>query len=145
LGVETCIEALIPMTINTRIERSQCKPWGLEGGLEGEGNRVLVRVNGEWKEGPNAKILTGRIKAGDAICIRTGGGGGFGPPQERESAAIEDDVRQGYVSIETAERDYKVVFDRATGTIDRGAAHKRPADEPRKRPRRRGSSSRRQH
>jgi N-methylhydantoinase B len=144
LGVETCIEALIPMTINTKIERSHCKPWGLEGGREGEGNRVLVRANGDWKEGPNAKILTGRIKQGDAIVIRTGGGGGFGPPEQREFAPIEEDVRQGYVSMETAERDYKVLFDRATGTIDRGATKKLRASGLRRRKKssRRGAKAR---
>jgi N-methylhydantoinase B len=121
LGVEMCVEALTPMTINTRIERSQCKPWGLEGGLAGEGNRVTLRVEGQWEEGPNAKLLMGRIRAGDAIMIRSGGGGGFGPPEERALAAIEDDVKQGYVSLEAAERDYGVVFDRETMTIDRSA------------------------
>ncbi|HKT19974.1 MAG TPA: hydantoinase B/oxoprolinase family protein [Stellaceae bacterium] len=125
LGVEMCVEALTAMTINTRIERSQCKPWGLEGGLAGEGNRVTLRVDGAWKEGPNAKLLMGRIRAGDAIMIRSGGGGGFGPPDERPLAAIEDDVKQGYVSLEAAERDYGVVFDRSTMTIDRAATEEK--------------------
>ena len=125
LGVEMCIEALTPMTMNARVERSHCKPWGLDGGAEGEGNKVQLRINGEWKEGPNAKVLAARIKAGDAMVIRSGGGGGFGPPEQRDFAAIEDDVRQGYVTLEAAEDAYRVVFDRATGAIDRAATEAR--------------------
>jgi N-methylhydantoinase B len=38
----------------------------------------------------------------------TGGGGGWGPPGAREHAAVERDVREGYVSAEAARRDYGV-------------------------------------
>jgi len=118
LGVEMCVAALSPLTMNTKTERSQCKPWGLDGGLPGEGNRVALRLGGEWKEGRNAKVLRGELGPGDAIVIRSGGGGGFGPPEQRDYSAIEDDVRQGYITLEAAEADYRVAFDRASGKID---------------------------
>ncbi|MBV9355347.1 MAG: hydantoinase B/oxoprolinase family protein [Chloroflexi bacterium] len=38
------------------------------------------------------------------------GGGGYGDPFTREPAAVLDDVLNGYVSIEAAERDYGVVI-----------------------------------
>jgi N-methylhydantoinase B len=38
------------------------------------------------------------------------GGGGFGDPLQRDPAAVLDDVINGYVSCEAAERDYGVVI-----------------------------------
>jgi N-methylhydantoinase B len=34
------------------------------------------------------------------------GGGGYGDPREREPAMIEEDLREGYISRESARRDY---------------------------------------
>jgi N-methylhydantoinase B len=48
------------------------------------------------------------------------GGGGYGPALQRDLDAVERDLNGGYISRETAERDYGVVIaqDRtlATGT-----------------------------
>ncbi len=38
----------------------------------------------------------------------TGGGGGYGPPSERDRAAVARDVAEGYVSADAARRDYGV-------------------------------------
>jgi N-methylhydantoinase B len=46
------------------------------------------------------------LKAGDAVVLETGGGGGWGPPSERARESIERDIARGYVSREAAERDY---------------------------------------
>ena len=101
-----------------------CKPWGLNGGLDAEGNSVVLRAEGEWKEDfPNAKLLTARIKEGDAFAVRSGGGGGFGNPYSRIAEKVAQDVRQGYVSVESAERDYGVVCD-AAGNLDSSATKK---------------------
>jgi N-methylhydantoinase B len=42
------------------------------------------------------------------IIVETGGGGGYGPPSERPRELIERDLCRGYVSVEAAERDYRV-------------------------------------
>jgi N-methylhydantoinase B len=48
------------------------------------------------------------------------GGGGYGPALQRDLEAVERDLNGGYISRETAERDYGVVIDQdrtlATGT-----------------------------
>ena len=46
------------------------------------------------------------IGAGERVRIMTGGGGGYGPPAERDPEAVRRDVREGYVSAEAARRDY---------------------------------------
>src|SRR5256885_1488496 len=46
------------------------------------------------------------IAAGETVRIMTGGGGGFGPPSERDPEAVRRDVREGYISPAAARRDY---------------------------------------
>ena len=119
-----------------RVERLHCKPWGLAGGLEAAGNEVALRIDGkEIADLPNGKLAQRRLKAGDVFVYRAGGGGGFGPPLEREANRVAEDVRQGYVSHDSARDIYGVAL-LNDGTVDhpetarlrsrgsRGAAHK---------------------
>jgi N-methylhydantoinase B len=122
LGVECVVQARTDITLNTSIERKNCLPWGLEGGLEGAGNEVLLRHGGEiGSEAPNAKIYSTRLKEGDAFILRSGGGGGFGSPLKRPPARVFEDVRSGYVSTESARRYYGVVIDARTMEVDSSA------------------------
>jgi N-methylhydantoinase B len=112
LGCGYTVEARADFMLNAQVDRMHCKPWGLNGGLDAAGNQVVLRSNGTWKEDyPNAKLLTAYIKKGDAFAVRSGGGGGFGDPFTRPPSKVADDVRQGYVSISSAQRDYGVIFD----------------------------------
>ena len=52
--------------------------------------------------------------AGDSIRAASPGGGGYGDPLTRDLAAVERDLNRGYVSRESAERDYGVVVTEAT-------------------------------
>jgi N-methylhydantoinase B len=124
LGCENTVQARADLMLNAQVERMHCKPWGLNGGMEAGGNAVVLRANGTWKEDyPNAKLLTARILEGDAFAVRSGGGGGFGDPHKRPAETVAHDVRQGYVSVESAERDYGVICDEA-GTLDVAATEK---------------------
>jgi N-methylhydantoinase B len=49
-----------------------------------------------------------QLDAGDRIHLNPPGGGGYGPPAERDREALLRDVVDGYVSIEAAEREYGV-------------------------------------
>ena len=121
LGCETIIQALTDVTMNASIDRAHCLPWGLGGGLEATGNRVLLRRDGAWETGRvNAKVLTAQLKRGDAYALRSGGGGGFGSPLERAVERVADDVRQGYVTLPAARDYYGVVLDPKTFAIDAG-------------------------
>jgi N-methylhydantoinase B len=71
------------------------------------GNHVTTRIDGkEVLERANAKLRNQRLKPGDALILRTGGGGGFGAPRERDPERVAYDVRQGYVSAEVARNVY---------------------------------------
>jgi len=65
--------------------------------------------------------LTARLKKGDAYVLRSGGGGGFGNPLDREPKLVQQDVRQGYVTADAAERFYGVVLVPSTLAIDEKA------------------------
>ena len=111
LGTEQVVRALAPITVDVQAERMHCAPWGIEGGMEGKGNHVTTRIDGtEDLDRANAKLRNQRLKAGDALILRTGGGGGFGPPHERPAEVVANDVRQGYVSAEVARSAYGVTL-----------------------------------
>jgi N-methylhydantoinase B len=119
LGIDRVVRARTPMTVNTQVDRAHCKPWGLEGGRDGAGNQVSIRLGGKWKEDfPNAKVLVAQLAGGDAYRMRSGGGGGYGDPHARPAAAVAEDVRQGYVSVKAAKELYGVVVDAVTGAVD---------------------------
>jgi N-methylhydantoinase B len=112
LGTEQVVQALSAININVQVDRVHCAPWGLAGGHPGAGNQVCLRIAGkEITDLPNAKVLMKRLNPGDAITIRAGGGGGFGPPEERNPDKVAQDVRRGYVSREVAEKVYRVALD----------------------------------
>ena len=122
LGVETVLRARSDIVFSTQVDRILCKPWGLAGGAEASGNEVALRIDGAWREDyPNGKLHIDRLKEGDAVRMRSGGGGGYGPPSERPVETVLEDVRQGYVSVAAARSLYGVVVDPETLALD-GAA-----------------------
>ena len=58
------------------------------------------------------------IKYGDVFRHELAGGGGWGNPLERSIDKVVLDVRDGYVSLEGARRDYGVCIDQETGLAD---------------------------
>lgn len=141
LGVEQVIQARHDIRFSSQMDRVKCKPWGLQGGLSGAGNSVAVHRFNKPDEThfPNGKAFNQVIKPGDAYILRSGGGGGFGSPLERDIEALQRDVAGGYVSKESAEKNYGAVFKTGALTIDHAATAARrkemagqglPHDEP---------------
>jgi len=85
---------------------------GLFGGKTGTKAQFLV--NG--KPG-NSYGLT-QMKPGDMVTIDAPGGGGYGNPLERDIDMVVNDVKQGYVSLKSAKKDYGVVIDQKTYKIN---------------------------
>ncbi len=107
LGLERSYQFLDDGYITFSLERKATPPWGLWGGAEGAVNDVeIVSPNGETRH--VRKETQHLIAAGEIVHTRTGGGGGFGPPSERDPEAVRRDVREGYVSAGAALRDYGV-------------------------------------
>jgi N-methylhydantoinase B len=112
LGAEQVVQARHPIRFSSLMERARCKPWGLFDGMSGLGNAVAVHRFNQPDEThfPSAKALNQVLQPGDAYIIRSGGGGGYGSPLERDLDTLEHDVRYGYVTKEAAEKYYGAVF-----------------------------------
>ena len=109
------------MTFNAQVDRVHCAPWGLNGGHDGFGNQVTVDLeSGEVRDPPNAKVFMQRLATKEGFYARSGGGGGFGSPLERDPARVAFDVHEGYVTAKSALDDYGVVL-KADGTVDKAA------------------------
>lgn len=106
---------LPPVNLGIQSGRYRYPPEGLFGGKPGAKAQFLV--NGEQG---NPFGLT-RMKPGDVIVMDAAGGGGFGDPLERDPEMVQEDVIQGYVSLEKAREDYGVVIDPATLKADLAA------------------------
>jgi N-methylhydantoinase B len=130
LGCEQVVQARHDIRFNSQMDRVKCKPWGLEDGLSGFGNSVAIHRFGTAQEQRfhNGKALNQVLHAGDAYILRSGGGGGFGSPLERDLDSLARDVRCGYVSKDAAEKYYGAVFEPATNRIDPAATKIRRAE-----------------
>ena len=118
LGAEQVVTSRAPVNIFTRIDRIHCPPWGLAGGGEGMGNQVVLRQDGKLSNDlPNGKLALQRLKPGDALMLRAGGGGGFGSALLRDPERVANDVKQGYVSVDAARASYGVAVSEQ-GVID---------------------------
>ena len=89
-----------PITFSLTPDRITTQPHGFAGGHDAEVGTVLI--NGE----PVYRFPAIELKPGDTVELRIAGGGGFGPPEEREAARIAHDLKHGYVTAEAAARDY---------------------------------------
>jgi N-methylhydantoinase B len=81
-------------TASLLAERHAVRPRGTEGGGDGAcGAHVLETAHGERRSLPAKTSVV--LAPGDAILVRTAGGGGYGPPAERAAAARDRDAVDG--------------------------------------------------
>ena len=58
------------------------------------------------------------LEHGDTVIKLSSGGAGIGDPAERDPDAVREDVRNEMVSLEAAERIYRVALDPETFEVD---------------------------
>jgi N-methylhydantoinase B len=98
------------LVVTIMAERSAFAPQGLFGGEPGRPAHFLVGEGREQHRHPS-KFST-RVPAGTRVSLQLGGGGGYGPPQERDPEAVAADVAAGRVSRKRASEAYGVVLRR---------------------------------
>ena len=81
----------------------------MEGGGVGTLNHIVISGAGKAPLRVR-KISAHRLERGDVVSIRTGAGGGWGAPLERDPARVAEDVRAELMTRERARGVYGVVL-----------------------------------
>jgi N-methylhydantoinase B len=123
VGVGRAYRFTAPSTGICLVYKTKTKPWPIAGGEPGENNHIVLNpgTDREVVQGGSYNLL----QAGDVLVNNTGGGGGYGSPLEREPNRVAIDVRNGFVSVEAALRDYGVVVDPVSFVVDEAATQAR--------------------
>lgn len=77
-----------------------------------------TRTDGSWV---SPLLSSHRFGPGEAFEFLSTGGGGWGDPMVRDTSRVLDDVLDGYISVESAKRDYGVVIDEVNSRVDETA------------------------
>jgi N-methylhydantoinase B/oxoprolinase/acetone carboxylase alpha subunit len=98
--------------------RSECGHWNdfrikLAGGKEFEHATELFHKHSDSKW---SNIL---MHKGDVVEYVSSGGGGYGDPLQRDSALVQHDALNGYISLKTAREEYGVVLNPKTFKISK--------------------------
>ncbi len=85
--------------------RDKVPPWPLKGGQPGSRNHVLIRrANGETERYAVVSGLT--LNTDDVIQVMTSTGAGWGDPLERPVELVQEDLKNGYITLEQANQYY---------------------------------------
>jgi N-methylhydantoinase B len=112
IGYVREFEVLEDSVLTVRSSNHRFTAWGLNGGFSPKPSRATLnpyRADREELE----PITTRQLAAGDVLRFERSGGGGYGPPQERNRDEVLDDVRNGYISAQSAKMIYGCTFDPA--------------------------------
>ena len=123
LGLDMKVRNLVEGKWNfERTRRSKCPPWGIAGGTAGEPGGNLLKLPGEkafkWITGANIPV-----PLNSQAIVRTGGGGGWGDPLERDAALVAADAAEGLISRRAAHELYGVVL-RGSMSLDESATQR---------------------
>jgi N-methylhydantoinase B len=124
LGIDMQVRNLVEGRWNfEHTRREQCPPWGLWGGKPGTYGDFLLRLPGE--SGFRSMAASHYpVPVESDVIVRTGGGGGWGDPLERDAALVRTDVIEEFVSPDVAREVYGVAL-RDDLTLDEAATERR--------------------
>jgi N-methylhydantoinase B len=97
-------------TVSGSFDRYDFPPQGLFGGKPGMTSALILDLGGE-SEANRPKVGGWPVPRNSIVSHQPGGGGGYGDPHERSRDLVIADVENGYVSRESAVRDYGLTPD----------------------------------
>jgi N-methylhydantoinase B len=105
MGLDVVIRATEAAWLTSVVERTRTGAPGVDGGGRARPNGVtLTHADGSTRQLSKATRVP--VPKGATVEVRTGGGGGHGPPAERDPDAVLADLADGYISMSEAERCY---------------------------------------
>ncbi len=109
-----------------RTDKHRIEPWGHEGGRPGGKGICIINPGSEEEKRLPSRFGDYVLKKGDLLRLERPGGGGIGNPLERPLECVLEDVRQGYVSTQSAKLDYRVASELRDGelTLDQAGTKK---------------------
>ena len=105
LGIAREYEILEDATVIRRFNKTRFPPKGVAGGKAGRRARFVVRLGSDAEFEATASMRVD-MRAGERFLLQSAGGGGYGDPKLRDSAALARDLAEGYVTAEGAKIDY---------------------------------------
>ena len=121
LGIDTAFridgEDVTAIAFGDGIEE-EARAFGLFDGGEGSRNVAVLTEPDGSQRGVKSKEILRDIPSGTAFFQHAGGGGGYGTPFDRPAEKVAEEVRNGFISPEAAERDYGVIVDPETFELD---------------------------
>lgn len=125
VGDVRVMECLAETLVSSYLDRWESSPWGIHGGLPAACNELALERDGAERSFSEcfglpspSKFANVTLALGDRFIMRSGGGGGYGPAQERDPELVARDVRDGYVSAQFAREVYGVAL-APNGSVDR--------------------------
>lgn len=116
-GVSRGYRFLAPSTAISILDKTRSKPWGINGGGEGDSNHIAQNPSAA-----NEIVKGGSFNTpgeGEVLVNNTGGDGGWGDhPYRRDPEIVDRAVRSGFVPLEAARDCYGLVVDPRTSAVD---------------------------
>jgi N-methylhydantoinase B len=108
LGYEKDVRLLTDAKLISTADRTILSCYGVAGGMAGGTYKTIINPHTPEEHRLPGLVDDEPLKKGTLIRLITTGGGGWGDPLEREPELVQQDVRRGLVSAQSAERDYGV-------------------------------------
>ena len=115
--------------LGLRLDNVKHPAWGIKGGEAGRPGRAIVNPGQDDERILRPMSDQNKLKKGDLIRIMTAGGGGWGDAFKRPIESVRLDALDGFISRESALRDYGVALTDAL-TVDHEATNKLREDAP---------------
>jgi N-methylhydantoinase B len=96
-------------------------PRGLGGGQPGRTGDIVINPDRADAKRLPTRYADYPLRTGDFFRLESPGGGGYGDPLKRAPDTVLADVREGYVSVAAAARDYGVVLGADGRSVDDAA------------------------
>jgi N-methylhydantoinase B len=114
--------------LTIRSDRRAHPPYGVQGGKPGAPSWNILNPGPAQRILPTLPMEAVRIKRGDVFRHLQAGGGGYGNPLNRDPQRVLQDVLDEKVSLECARREYGVVIEPASLTVDEEATRRLRAE-----------------